>query len=174
MTKGASAIGIVLLLGLVGVVAVMEQRPPRFDQAQAQAVLPVIDEALTKAQKPGALDRRDDLRPQWFCAEDVIEIRPDNGNLKVGFWAHCDELGSNGSSLQEGSGWSGALVFTLTQAPHRIVHTDEAPDGAGNSVWIKRNFSTAGAAIALERPTKPSNLRERTTAEARQAFGLPR
>ncbi|TWP52462.1 hypothetical protein FKR81_09010 [Lentzea tibetensis] len=167
MTKGTIAIGAVLVVGLLGVAAVLEERPPPVDSALAGAVTPVVDAELQR-EGPWRI-----AGARWFCAERVVEIRRQNGELKVGVHTLCDAYITDGGGLRTVGGESGAKLVTMTEAPHRVVHVETPPDGAGNAEWIDENFSRAGAAEVHRRIATGSGLADQAASEARLAFGLP-
>lgn len=167
MTKGTIAVGAVLVVGLLGVAAVLEERPPPVDSALAEAVTPVVD---TELQREGPWRV---AGARWFCAERVVEIRRQNGELKVGMHAVCDAYTGDGGGLRTVGGESAVKLVTVTEAPHRVVRVETPPDGAGNADWIDQNFSRAGAAEVHRRIGTTSGLADQAASEAKLAFGLP-
>lgn len=165
MSRGAIAIGAVLALGVVGVVAVQQEDAPDVDHALVQAVLPAIDETLQRG--PWRVDAG-----RWFCAEHVIETTRRSNDLAVWLHAVCMAYDSDGSALVSVGGESVLKRVTLTpEAPHQVTRVEEPPDGAGNSEWIRRNASAA--TVRAWHGRNATGLGEQNASEARQAFGLP-
>ncbi|MGC7093606.1 hypothetical protein ACPZ19_02965 [Amycolatopsis lurida] len=117
----------VLAAGALGWVLFAPPGPPEVDPELERAALPAIDAAL---EAPG-----------WTCTQDVIEIRPDAGELRVGLLADCDRA-------EPRSGFRGPRVFTLAPSPdgYTVLNQESPGDGAAFAPTVEQLFSPEGAA----------------------------
>lgn len=165
----AAGAGFLLAGTTVAVASLTGQAEPELDQDLLRAVAPVIHADLPVNRKvtwPGVSGGR------WFCAERAVETRRDGGDVRVGLIASCSEYVQRGGVLVMGSGFSGALVVTLTSGPggYRVRDVEAPTDGAGHDVSLRRMFSTAGYA---EVRRSAGRAGPDPAPEARAAFGLP-
>lgn len=150
-------------------------RHPAVDQAQARAMQPVIGaymhEHSGQVGLGGTLDPR--LKPEVFCNADIIEIRPDGPQWRVGMMLNCGEFARRGSTLIEGSsGYPGiGEVMILSGSPghYRVLSLDLGPPGY-DAAWVHQNFSSLAARwlLSTSPPTAPDPI-----GQAWQAFGFP-
>jgi hypothetical protein len=114
--------GLIALTGVLDWVVIERYALPEPDQELVRAVLPVIDEHLELQVTRGALAaERPDLRPRWFCAERVIEIRRAGDELAVGLDVRCEEYARWGETLVTGTGGHGPQLALLSGGPDRYV-----------------------------------------------------
>jgi hypothetical protein len=155
-------------LALVGsaVVLLTDHAEPELDEDLWRSVNPVVHADLPTNPKvtwPGG---------RWFCAEQAVETRRESGDVRVGLIATCEAYFQRAGTLTTSSGFSGALVVTLTSGPHGYQVRDvEMPlDGAGHDASLRRMFSAAGYE---EVQSSMGRARPDPAPEARAAFGLP-
>jgi hypothetical protein len=104
-----SCVGVIA--AVIGVTTWLVNRSsgPTVNQAQARAMLPVIDAYLDKAiaqQGFGYLSPQ--LKPREFCNATIIQIRPDGPRWSVGMAANCGQFARRGTGLRRtGCGSSG-------------------------------------------------------------------
>jgi hypothetical protein len=139
---------------------------PELDQDLWRAVSPVVHADLpanAKVTWPGG---------RWFCAERAVETRRDGGDVRVGLLATCTAYIQRDGALVMSSGFSGALVVTLTSGPdgYRVRDVEVPVDGAGNDASLRRMFSAAGY---KEVRSSSGRAGPDPAPEARAAFGLP-
>jgi hypothetical protein len=149
-------------------------RRPAVNQAQARAMLPVIDAYLDNdpgaAAFGGALDAG--LKPKVFCDAGIIEIRSNGRRWRIGMQINCGEFARRGSQLLEGSqGYPGiADIATLArQGGHYTVATLQIGPPYWDKAWVDQNFSARAASWILSSspPTAPDPI-----SRAWRAFGF--
>jgi hypothetical protein len=163
-----------LMAAVVGGVA-WWYRHPAVNQAQAEAMQPVIDaymhEHATQLGLGGTLDPR--LKPEVFCDAGIVEIRPDGRWWRVGMVLNCGEFARRGSTLIEGMAgypWTGdVMVLSGQHGRYRVLSLEEGSVGY-DPAWVNQNFSSQAARWLLsdDPPTAPDPIWQ-----ARQAFGFP-
>jgi hypothetical protein len=180
MRRGA--VGLALALAGAGALAwwfASDLAAPEVDPTLERAVRSVVDEHLSRGPWPGYLANR--RGSAWFCSADMIELRREGAELKVGLLALCQEYARAGDELLCGSGEHGPKLVTLVSsnsgpgpARYEVRHVQSARDGASYWPSVQQMFSRAGQAELrrLEAQVRPSELAD-PAVEARQAFGLP-
>ncbi|MFL6143217.1 MAG: hypothetical protein ACJ72N_15310 [Labedaea sp.] len=166
---------VLAVLGLLGWFVIEWYPAPEVDDGLAAVVFPLIDEQLERGPWPGLLTTtRLDLKPRWFCAEQVIETERDGAVLRVGFVAECAEYARLQDALLEGSGDSSPKLAVLAGGPDRweVIRVESPPPGHAGTEWERAHFSPA-ATERLDRHEGSPALSEDVTAQARLAFGLP-
>jgi hypothetical protein len=147
---------------------------PIVNQAQAAAMLPVINSYLAKdpqLAQSSLLDAR--LKPRMFCDSAIIEIRPDGPRWHVGLQISCDELARSQKKLRQGfQGDPGiADIATLAQAGgrYKVANLQIGPPW-WDKAWVDQNFSSRAASWILSTapPTAPD-----PTSQALRALGFP-
>ena len=158
---------------------------PALDQAQARAMLPVIDAYLDRDAGRlgfgGALNAR--LKPRTFCDASIIEIRPGKTlsaagvrpltlSWRVGIVMNCGEFARRGHTLLEGSaGYPGiGEVVTVAGRPgNYLARALDAGPPYWDQAWVHAHFSPVAATLVLnEKVTAPDPV-----SQACQAFGFP-
>jgi hypothetical protein len=164
-------------VGVIGVVIgvatwlVNRWSQPAVNQAQARAMLPVIDGYLDKAiaqQGFGYLSPQ--LKPRLFCNAAIIEIRPDGRRWSVGMVANCGQFARRGNTLLEGtSGYPGiaeVMILSRQAGRYQVLSLQVGPPSA-DQAWVDSHFSPAAAREVLSaNPPDPIS-------QALRAFGFP-
>jgi hypothetical protein len=158
---------------------------PALDQAQARAMLPVINAYLDRAagRLGGAGDLSAGLKPRTFCDASIIEIRPGETlssagvrpltlDWRVGIVVFCAEFARRGHTLLQGSGGYPSLGEVVTMAGHpggyQARSLSVGPPFRALS-WVHAHFSPGAATLVLsEKVTAPDPVDQ-----ARRAFGFP-
>ena len=173
--KRMALAAVLAVLGLLGWLVIEWYPAPEVDAELAEVVLPLIDEQLERGPWPGLLTTaRPDLKPRWFCAEQVIETRRDGAVLRVGLVALCVEYGRLDDALLEGSGERSPKLAVLTGGPDRweVIRVESPPDGHAATEWEREHFSPA-ATKRLDRHEGAPAQSDDIAAQARLVFGLP-
>jgi hypothetical protein len=166
-----------VIAAAIGVTAWPVNRSPVVNQAQARAMLPVINAYLDK-EAAGSLggfltDSFPHLKARGFCDARIIEIRPDGPRWRVGMVINCGEFTRRGNTLLEGSAGYPGIGEVMTLSDHRgryqVLSLQVGPPYADHA-WVDRNFSSGGAArVFSDNPlTAPDPIRQ-----AWRAFGFP-
>ena len=119
----------------------------------------------------GVLDAR--YQPQVFCDANIIEIRPDGPQWRVGMMLNCGEYARHQGRLLEASLGYFMAVGQLTGRGHggryQVRSAQLGPDGY-SPAWVHENFSSRAARwlLSTSPPTAPDPV-----SQARQAFGFP-
>jgi hypothetical protein len=150
-------------------------RHPAVDQAQAQAIEPVIETYMHKnAAQFGigeVLDSR--LKPQVFCDVNIIEISPEGSRFRVGMIMNCAEYARRGNLLIEGSMGNftsvGQVMIPAHSRQYRVLSVDPGPDGY-DPAWVHQNFSPLAARwlLSSDPPTASDPI-----SQADKALGFP-
>lgn len=164
-----------ILVAIAGAIFWQANRRPAVNQAQAQAMLPVINSYLGSnrqlAQFGGALDAT--LKPKVFCEASIIEIRPDGPRWRVGLQINCGEFARSQDKLLEGSqgypGIADVAILTHTGRHYQVANLHVGPP-YWDKPWVDQNFSSRAARwiLSASPPTAPSPI-----SQARRAFGFP-
>jgi hypothetical protein len=146
------------------------------DAAQEQALRASITSYLEQQHWRGiAAAGHPDKKVQWVCADQLIELKLDQGDYKVGLRAMCQEFTAVDGELFIGSAESGPKLATVTAPPKplEVLRVEQPPDGSGYGPWIHANFSRGGAAGIDRMAGSSRDLDNATITKARSAFGLP-
>jgi hypothetical protein len=171
-----------LVLGCVAVITViigvsvwLVAREPAVNQAQAKAMLPVVEAYLSRdsafRQAFGSLNPQ--LKPRVFCDARILEISPDGPRWRVGMIAKCGQFARRDNSLIEGgSGYPGVgevMILSGHRGHYHVLSLDVGPPYY-DPAWVHRNFSSdlADQLLSPNPPTAPDPV-----SQARQAFGFP-
>lgn len=170
----AGAAGVVVA-AVAGTIWVRERGPalPVVNQAQARAMLPVINSYVS--QHARSIMGGDEQLPhgKWFCESGIFDITPDRQRSRADVEIRCVDFASHGHTLLEGEGGYPAMaeyvILARDHGHYRVLSLRIGPyDYDAATVDHMYPLAAAAEINSAHPPTAPDPVRV-----ARRALGFP-